>query len=188
LADLSYQDKLVRFIENHDELRAAKVFGPKIRAAALTFAALPGAKLFHDGQLEGRQVKLPVLLGRRPDEPIDLELQTFYRQLLKAINSPAVREGEWQTCDRTGWRDNPSHTNIIAWCWRKENERCLIVVNLSGNKSQAHVRVPWDDLVGHTWRMTDAFTHEVFERDGGEMRGPGLYVDLPPWGFHFLKF
>ena len=188
LADSSYQDKLVRFIENHDEPRAAKAFGPKTRAAALTFAALPGAKLLHDGQLEGRQVKLPVLLGRRPDEPIDLELQTFYRRLLKAINSPAVREGEWQTCDRTGWRDNPSHTNIVAWSWRKENKRCLIVVNLSENKAQAHVRVPWDDLVGHTWRMTDALSGETFERSGDEMRGPGLYVDLLPWGFHFLKF
>ena len=57
-ADLRYQDKLVRFIENHDEPRAALIFPPdKARAAAVTTATLPGAKLFHEGQFEGRRVK-----------------------------------------------------------------------------------------------------------------------------------
>jgi len=26
----------------------------------------------------------------------------------------------------------------------------------------------------------------VYERSGEEMCSPGLYVDLPPWGFHVL--
>ena len=44
-ADLSYQGKLVRFIENHDEPRAATSFPEaKQRAAALTMATLPGMK------------------------------------------------------------------------------------------------------------------------------------------------
>jgi len=24
----------------------------------------------------------------------------------------------------------------------------------------------------------------VYDRSGNEMRDPGLYVDLPPWGYH----
>ncbi|MGZ9089503.1 MAG: alpha-amylase family glycosyl hydrolase, partial [Rhodoplanes sp.] len=66
-AGLDYQDKLVRFIENPDEPRAAATFsGPKEHAAAVVVATAPGAKLIYDGQIEGRKVKLPVFLARRP--------------------------------------------------------------------------------------------------------------------------
>ena len=68
-ADLAYQAKLLRFIENHDEPRAAATFSStKERAAAVTIATLPGARLFHEGQFEGRKIRLPVFLGRRPAE------------------------------------------------------------------------------------------------------------------------
>jgi hypothetical protein len=189
LADLSYQGKLVRFIENHDEPRAASIFSPgKQRAAAMTVAALPGAKLFHEGQFEGRKVKLPVFLGRRPEEPIDLDLRTFYQELLKTINTAVFRDGQWQLCERSGWPDNPSYLNLVAWCWKKGKERYIIIVNLSDHKSQGRVRLPWDELAGSSWRLNDVFTDEVYERDGSEMRHLGLYVDLEGWGFHFLKF
>jgi hypothetical protein len=47
-ADLAYQGKLLRFIENHDEPRAAASFSAaKHRAVALTAVTLPGIKLFH---------------------------------------------------------------------------------------------------------------------------------------------
>ena len=44
-ADLGYQKKLLRFLENHDEPRAAATFSPpKERAAAVAIASLPGAQ------------------------------------------------------------------------------------------------------------------------------------------------
>ena len=189
LSDPSYQEGLVRFIENHDEPRAASIFPPeKERMAAVSTSTLPGAKLFHEGQFEGRKIKLPVFLGRRPEEPVDGDLQSFYRKLLKGINVPSFKEGEWRLCDRTGWPDNPSYLNLVSWCWKKGEERYLVVVNFSGRSSQARVRLPWDELAGRSWRLTDVFTEKVYERDGDEMSDPGLYVDLPAWGFDFLKF
>jgi hypothetical protein len=77
--------------------------------------------------------------------------------------------------------------NILAWCWTKGEERCLIVVNFSGATAQALVRLPWDELRGQTWRLTDALSGEVYERNGDEMRDSGLYVGLGPWGFHFFS-
>ena len=187
LADLGYQEKLVRFIENHDEPRAAATFsGGREQAAAVTVLTLPGAKLLHEGQFEGRRVRIPVQLGRRPLEPANGNLLGFYQRLLTAADTPAIREGEWQLCERTGWPDNQSCMNLVAWCWRKEDERCVIVVNLSDARSQARVPVPWDDLGGRTWRLTDPLSGRVYKRSGGEMREPGLYVDLEGWGFHFL--
>jgi hypothetical protein len=186
--DLNYQKKLVRFIENHDEPRAARIFWPqRLGAAAVTIATLPGAKLFHQGQFEGRQIKLPVQLGRRPSEQINQDVQTFYRTLLEAIKEPVFRDGEWRLCELTGWLENASYTNLVAWCWRQGDERRLMVVNFSDLRAQARIRPPWNDLVGRTWRLTDVFRGEVYERTGVEMSDPGLYVELEAWGFHFLR-
>jgi hypothetical protein len=188
-ADLNYQQRLLRFIENHDEPRAAAIFGEgKARAAAVTFATLPGAKLFHEGQLEGRHVRIPVFLRRRPEEIPNLHLQLFYRNLLQALRSAAFREGEWQLCEQKGWPDNDSYRNLIAWCWRATGPRCLIVVNLSATRSRGRVLLPWPDIARSAWRLQDVFSGEVFQRDGAELGNVGLFVDLLPWGFHFLSF
>ena len=75
IADIAYQRRLVRFIENHDEPRAYDALGPeKSRPAIVLAATLPGATLLHDGQFEGFRAKLPVQIGRQPDEPVDEEL------------------------------------------------------------------------------------------------------------------
>jgi hypothetical protein len=187
-ADMTFQERLVRFIENHDEPRAAAAFSPqKLRASALAMATLPGAKLFHDGQFEGRKVKLPVQLGRLPDEPVDREIEGFYRKLLKAVRRPAFREGRWRPCDVGGWPGNPSYLNLVAWCWRHGDARYLVAVNLSEERGQGRVEVPWDDLDGRSWLLSDVVSGDVFARDGNEMRSPGLYAALEPWGFHFVK-
>jgi glycosidase len=188
-ADLAYQEKLLRFIENHDEPRAAATFATaKERAAAVTTSTLPGARLFHEGQFQGRKVRLPVFLGRRPEEPVDKELEDFYRKLLAAINSPVFREGQWTLCAHTGWPDNPSYQNIVAWRWNKDEERYLIVVNLSDGAAQALVQVAWDDLAGHNWKLTDKLSGATYERSGDEVRSSGLYVDLGPWSHHFFRW
>jgi hypothetical protein len=187
--DPAYQRKLVRFIENHDEPRAAATFSlHKLPAAAIAFATLPGAKLLHDGQLEGREVKLPIQLGRRPAEDCDEKLHSFYRRLLEDIRSPALREGDWCLCELSGWPDNESFQNLLAWCWRKDKEGRLIVINFSDVRSQGHVRLPWEDLGVGVWHLKDLFSGSVYERDGKEMIEPGLFVDLEPRGFHYLVF
>ena len=188
-ADLSYQNKLVRFIENHDEPRAASAFSPdKSRAAAVAIATLPGAKLFHQGQFEGRRIKLPVQLGRQPDETVDEDLRAFYKGLVEVIGTPAFRRGEWSLCERSGWPDNPSWLNLVAWCRRKGEEKYLVVINLSHTSSQGRIHLPWRDLKGRTSLLVDVMNGERYERDGDEMLDQGLYVDLKAWEFHFLQW
>jgi hypothetical protein len=187
-ADLAYQEKLLRFIENHDEPRAAASFPPaKARAAAVTALTQTGAKLVYDGQLEGRKVRLPVFLARGPDEPADEALGEFYRKLLRAIDDDAFRNGDWALCERSGWPDNASFANLVAWCLRHGGRRYLIVVNLSDTRSQAKVRVPWDDLRGRMWTLADVLNGESYQRSGDELRGAGIYVDRGPWAWHFFR-
>lgn len=176
-----YQDKLLRFIENHDEPRAAATFSPeKERAAAVTTSTVPGARLFHEGQFEGRKIRVPVFLGRRPEEPADPELQNFYRRLLAALANPIVHEGKWSLCERSGWPDNQSFQNLVAWKWTRGVERNLIVVNLSGVPAQARIHVG-DDFSGGSWNLTDAISGISYERGSDEMVAQGLYVELEPW-------
>ncbi|MGO7162911.1 alpha-amylase family glycosyl hydrolase, partial [Rhizobium johnstonii] len=83
LADSTYQEKMVRFIENHDEPRAAAAFPlEKARAAAVAMLTLTGAKLLHEGQFEGATTRLPIFLGRRPVASVDCDLSAFYARLL----------------------------------------------------------------------------------------------------------
>jgi glycosidase len=188
LADLAYQDHLIRFIENHDEPRAAAAFPPeKRRVAAVASLTVPGARLLHDGQFEARPVRTPVMLGRAPAAQPDLELQAFYRRLLQALQLSALRQGDWRLGEVTGWPDNATTQNLVTWNWEKSQERCLVVVNLSANPAQGRVRWPWLDANPAKWKLSDPIQSVEFSRDGGETGRDGLYIDLPGWGFHFFK-
>ena len=186
-AEMAYQSKLVRFLENHDEPRAAGTFSNlKHRAAAVIISTIPGAKLFHEGQFEGRTVRLPVFLGRRPDEQPDNELLKFYRELLPRCGEPIFQQGEWKLCDTTGWSDNTSHENLLAYTWEFGNSRYLIVVNFSPKPVQARVRINWKDLGGCVFELIDPLNSLSLERSGHEIEAEGLYVELAPWQWHFF--
>jgi len=188
-ADLGYQRKLLRFLENHDEPRAAAIFSAtKEQAAAVTISSLPGARLFHEGQFEGRKVKLPVFLGRRPEEPLNKALLAFYDKLLTTINAPIFRDGEWKLCERNGWPDNQSCQNLVAWSWVKDDDRRLIAVNLSDGAVQARVQVPWEEVRREKWLLIDALSDASYGRDGNEMAASGLYVELQPWSYCFFQY
>ena len=186
LADRDYQNRLVRFIENHDEPRAASILEPaREKAAAVATLTQTGARLVHDGQIEGRRVHLPMFLGRFPDEPIDIGLATFYETLLTALEDPTFRTGSWQLCERSGWPGNESFQDLVAWSWDGAT-RWLVVVNLSGAVASGHVRAPWDDVRAHRWRLVDPTHDTIFERTGDDLRD-GLYVELAPWEWHLMR-
>jgi hypothetical protein len=185
-ADRQYQQRLVRFIENHDEPRAAAVFDERRqRVAAVAALTQTGARLIHDGQFDGRKVRLPVFLGRYPDEATDRELSGFYHTLLAALKDSTFRTGTWTLCDCTGWPGNDTTADLVAWCWDGES-RWLIVVNLSDAEASGLVRAPWNDLRGGAFTLTDPTTNAEFERTGDDLTD-GLYVELAPWGWHLLR-
>jgi hypothetical protein len=130
---------------------------------------------------------LPVFLGRRPVEPVDQDLAAFYRRLLNAVNREVFRNGEWRLCERSGWPDNPSCLNILSWCWVKDDERYLIIINFKQETTQARVQVPWDTLRGKQWCLSDVLSGQTYDRSGDEMRDSGLYVELGPWQCHLFQ-
>lgn len=87
----------LNFIENHDEPRAAAVFDRAANLAALALIlSIPGSVLIHEGQMEGKQERLPVQrIKPLTDEPVDLSLRGSYAQLLKVTNGEVFKNGEF---------------------------------------------------------------------------------------------
>jgi len=189
-APVDYQSRQVRFIENHDEPRASIALGGgRGEAAAVLVATLPGAKLVHEGQLQGHRVKLPVQLARRPEEPADGECEAFYRGLFAEAAHPVYHHGDFSLWPvRAAWRENPSAGSLIAYTRRLGNERRLVVVNLSGEPAQGRIPLPELDVAGRRWRLDDVLDGARYDRDGDEMAGQGLFVDLAPFRAHVLRF
>jgi hypothetical protein len=184
-AGLDYQDRLARFLENHDEPRAAATFSPGTHqaAAVLTFLS-PGLRFFHQGQFEGRRKRISPHLGRGPDEPVDQELNKFYQRLLEVLRQPVVRAGRWQLLECIpAWPGNPTADCLVAFAWEgKGGERLLVTVNYAPNQSQCYVRLPFADLGDRQWRLQDQLGWPSYDRDGNDLRSRGLYLDVPPWG------
>lgn len=191
IADANYQRKLVRFIENHDEPRAYTSLGSyRSRPAAALIATLPGASLLHDGQFTGRRAKLPVQISRQPDEPVDEDLQVFYRVLLAELRAPIYQHGKWRLFNLfPAWTGNHTYENLVAHGWSHEGEFRLVVVNLTDGQSQAVVNLSvWHELAGWKWRLRDTLNHDEYIRDGDQMIRPGLYIDLGPYRSHIFAF
>ena len=118
---------------------------------------------------------------------MDKPLQDFYDKLLAAINAPIFRDGAWMLCERSGWPDISTFQNLVAWSWVKDDDRRLIVVNLSDSAAQARVQAPWKGSQGGTWRFIDALSDATYDREGDEMAVSGLHVELEPWSYYFFQ-
>ena len=183
-AGLDYQDKLARFLENHDEPRAAATFSPEVhRAAAVITFLSPGLRFFHEGQFQGRKKRISPHLGRGPNEPVDTELVKFYEQLLAVLRQPVVREGRWQLLECVpAWQGNWTSDCFLAFAWQGAgDERLLVVVNYASNQSQCYVRLPFTDLGSRQWVLQDQMNMVTHDRDGNDMQSRGLYLDMLPW-------
>jgi glycosidase len=189
-AGADYQERLARFVENHDEPRAADAFAPPPRHAAVSLLALtlPGLRLLHEGQLEGRRRKVPVHLGRRPAEERDARVTGHYRKLLAALRHDVFHAGRWrQLAPRAAWSGNASHRNFVAGCWTHGEARRLSIVNLSPERAQCYVSLGADELAGRDWRLGDLLGGDEYVREGGSLLRPGLYLDVPGYGSHLFE-
>src|SRR4029077_11134496 len=154
-ADKEFQQKSARFLENHDEPRAAGTFAPGMHQAAAVLTYLcPGLRFFHDGQLEGRAKKLSVHVGRRSIEPVGSWLRDFYDRLLNCVHLPQTQDGEWRLLDCAwAWDDNWTSECFVCFAWQKPMCPPLVVmVNYAPNRSQCCVRLPFDELKGRVVR------------------------------------
>ncbi len=188
-ADWEYQSKLLRFIENHDEKRALIEFGKeRSLAAAVMILTLPGARLVHDGQMQGFKIKVPIQLGRKPVEEVNMYVFHFYQRLLRAAPDRSIGEGKWSLCDIEPLTDyDQSHLNLIAYQWHSSQRYQLIVINYSPFFGRGHARLKNINFGSSEWIFFDRLNHKTYTYKGTDLEFNGVYVDLKPWNSHIFE-
>jgi hypothetical protein len=181
-----FHEHAMRFTENHDEPRAATVFGKaQSKMAAAMALTLPGATLLHHGQEYGWQKRLPVQLRRRPLEPTDHELEAAYRCLIKAATDRVVQDGKWEMLVV----ESDRRQDVLAYQWVSPHHEgsLLVVLNLTAVAQTGCARASC--LGSH---ITQVVAHDIMA-DRVEMR-PALVATrvevpfrLPPWGFKIVQ-
>jgi hypothetical protein len=189
-AGLEYQSRLARFLENHDEPRAATAFAPEVHeaAAVITFLS-PGLRFFHQGQFEGRRKRISPHLRRGPDEPVDQRLSRFYHRLVDVLCRPEVRRGRWQLVESSAaWDGNWTWDCFVAFAWEAAGTYPLLVaVNFAPNRSQCYLRLPFTAVAGQHWTLRDLTSEVTYEREGDELSARGLYLDMDSWQYHVFQ-
>jgi len=188
-ADKVFQSKSVRFIENHDEIRAVAKFGKfKSLAAATVMSTILGMKFYNDGQLEGKKIKIPVQLGREPIEKCSNTVNKYYSKLLNIIKEDIFTVGNWELLSpETAGNGNMTFENFFAWQWSYNNIRKIVVINYSELTSQCRVKfkAPLDREI---ITIYDQLNDRVFERYSSEINNTGLFVELKGFASHILTF
>lgn len=185
-ADVAFQERLVRFIENHDEERSTGAFTGKSReSATVLFSTIPGMKLFHYGQLEGKKYKFPVFLRRSGKEEPNRAIEEFHLRLFSVLNQPVFLNGSWELRDLAPAGDD-TYLNIVAYSWTYPNSIRLVAVNLDGEYAQG--RLSMTDLLhrGADFRLYDELSQREYIRNGDEMISSGLHIILPGHQAHIF--
>lgn len=165
----------VRFVENHDEPRAAVMGIARSMAAAAIAVCPPGLLLIHKGQMVGRGKKLPVQLGRLPEEEENRELKKYYMRLL-AWRREVHGKGEWivHTSD-TGLVDGTGGMVVQEWIAGRKSS--ILVVNYADKAGECLVPVVARGRVSKVMNLDDNKPGQLSEPVDGRAR-----VELKPMG------
>jgi hypothetical protein len=188
-AEKDFQLKSVRFTENHDEPRSVTRFGKmKSLAAATVTSTIRGMKFYYDGQLEGKRTKLPLQLGRQPDERVSRTVSAYYNTLFMATQNPVLKIGEWSLIEPSpASPENLSYDHFLSWQWKLENEYALVVINYSDVTSQCRIRFGLNKNSGELI-LTDLMTGDEYTRNIKELNYPGLFVELKAYQSHIFYY
>lgn len=186
-ADKSYQQKSIRFIENHDEKRAITSLGlEKSKAAAIAISTMEGATLFHDGQFEGRKIKLPVQLGREPNEDINNSLVQFYDNLLQIVKHPIFSDGQWSLITPTQLPNDTTNKFLLSWQWALNEDKRIVIINFSNSPAYCLIKF-YVNIKNGKVTLVDLLNSKEFKRDVKEIVEEGLFIHLEAYQSHIFK-
>ena len=186
-ADWDFQKRLVRFLENHDEARAASVFGKsRLPAIAVLASTVPGMHFFHDGQMEGFQTQPVVQLARCREENADSETYGLYERILHIADAEAFHNGTWSLLEV---EDSGDHTapDLIAYVWSTDKDVRLVVVNLGAGTSTGRIYLPQTLLLSDALRFDDLMNDHTYLRKIADLKEWGLFIKLDGFLAHVFR-
>jgi hypothetical protein len=185
-ADIRYQSKLTRFLENHDEPRSAAAFQhERIAPLATLLSTLPGMRFYHHGQLEGRKTFVPMPLAKAQPESTDHRIQELYERLLQLNDAEVFHKGEWKLLDVQPAGDD-TFQDLIAYRWQHQADSRLLVVNLGSRTAQGKVQEA-AAAVSENCLFCDLLDGSEYLRKRADLASDGLYVRLGPYHAHAFE-
>jgi hypothetical protein len=86
------------------------------------------------------------------------------------------------------WEWNGTWDSFVAYAWEgTDGGRALVTVNYSIHDSQCFVRLPFANLADKSARLSDLMSSALYDRNGDEILSRGLFLNLPPWGYHVFE-
>jgi glycosidase len=184
--DFSGQKHMARFLENHDEQRAAAVFPPeRIQAAATLAATSPGMRFYCHGQMDGRKIHPPVELAHAAEEPANPALRALYERLLRLSHDDVFHNGNWRLLETTSAGD-ASHENLIVYEWRSEKTWKLVAANPSGGAAQGRVALGDSADRAAEYLLCDQLNDVDYPRSGNDL-ATNLYIRLEAGRAHIFE-
>jgi Alpha amylase, catalytic domain len=175
-ASSTAQSHFARFMENHDEPRRPEVFpNERLAADGTLLGTLPGMRFYHQGELEGRRIRLPISLRISADEPADPVSEAFFRKILQITQEHVFHEGEWKLLELVPEGD-ASPDSLMVYEWRSMSAWKVIAVNLTGRAAQGRLRL--GDRVSPTkqYIFYDELNDVKYPRSGEELHNLGLFI------------
>jgi hypothetical protein len=181
---LEYQNRCIRFIENHDEERSLRSLGDeKTKAAAILFSTIPGMKLYYDGQWQGQRKKYPVQMGTffenencacgikvfssSPADPCAC-MYGHYQSLLKVLDHAVFKKGNWSMIDVTG-------ESTVVFLWQYEEEERIVAVNLGNSPELVDCNLPMESRKDDFIDLLNGQKNPSYAR----VRSHGIRFELP---------
>ena len=120
-AGLDYQDKLARFLENHDEPRAAATFrSGRPQGRRRHHVPVAGPAFLPPGPVRGTQeADFAASLARARANRSTRSCTISTTACSRVLRQPAVRDGQWQLLECTpGWDGNWTHDCFLVFAWQ----------------------------------------------------------------------
>jgi hypothetical protein len=184
-ADAAYQGHMARFLENHDEPRSVPTFGrDRVPALAAMIATLPGLRFFHQGQLTGKEIHLPMPLNQAIDEPPDMVLEQIYETILGIASDRAFHSGDWALLDVDTVDDTSG--SLLAYRWRGDDGYRAVIINLDAAPAHGHIRIGGDLATSPRYDFADLLNQQNYIREYDDLAANGLYVRLDGYHAHIF--
>ena len=184
-AGLDFQDKMARFLENHDEPRAAATFlAGSSRSCRRHHVSFARPAILPPRTVRGtKETDFASPWSRSGRTGRRASCRSFTTGCLPCCVNQSVRDGRgnWSNAFPRGKGIGLGIALLPSPGAAPDGERLLAAVNYAPNQSQCYVRLPFTDLACGKWRLQDQLGTTVYDREGDDLQARGLYLDAVPW-------
>ncbi len=192
--DLDWQAKLARFLENHDEPRAAKAAFPAgmHEAAALSSPTFrPACASFTRANSKAAQnASRPIWFARRRNRT-RYSAAGVLRSSVGGASAAALFAMASGACSNAFRPGTVTGVRIAAlsprlWVDEEGHRRLTSPFNYAG-QSKSVLRPSSGPGGARALKFKDFLGAASYVRDSNDIAARGLYLDMPPWAFHVFR-